>query len=650
MATEPMDQGLTAGDQINLYAPQLPDGKANVAGADYGLAIRFYDDKPRGGTVIVRAVLGQQPNMSVFLNLNGVDKVASEQTESATSDTTVNIPHNLLLPDRLNTLNYTVRRLDSSEETYEPLTTIAYHDIPPGHYDESPGDGEHSRLIPIVPKHVSDDGIDAEIAEQGVQGYCMYPYCRPGDEITVQCNEHVLTHVVHRDEAPSTPTNEPTIIGVWLDKAFWEAAGDGPHSSLKFTVTDVLTNPADPRSPWSKSIPLVIDLKGARMAAPDMAEDPDDPNDAPDTIDRNKLGTRDLTVQVHVLAPVWKIDDTVRVKYTATPGTGSAIEHEVEVKVTRLPFTHRMMIPNAKVVADSAVKAFYECVRENAVIATSKNARAWVIQKPVITLMKNSFNVELENGGTVSDNKVVLSGSALAGVVLQVFNAGILKGEVTVGTNYKWQSTFIPIAEGQHRFTVEEKTGNQFKSEPWDIKRLEFSIDTTVMRLPGFSVLVTEDGWEKTGEYSIGNTEIRNPIGGVPPYKIDPGDPSIVSVIDQGKMIGLKDGATPVYVTDQEGKILTYLAVVTNKFKLEISRTAMTPLDAEKWMNSLGGVHTYNSVFIRDILRIYLPPVRTDYVWCCVNFGGWNGYLRPNYSLNTVKQSHVWTAWCVVPI
>ncbi|WP_240664949.1 hypothetical protein [Pseudomonas syringae] len=264
--------------------------------------------------------------------------------------------------------------------------------------------------------------------------------------------------------------------------------------------------------------------------------------------------------------------------------------------------------------------------------------------------MKNSFNVELENGGTVSDNKVVLSGSALAGVVLQVFNAGILKGEVTVGTNYKWQSTFIPIAEGQHRFTVEEKTGNQFKSEPWDIKRLEFSIDTTVMRLPGFSVLVTEDGWEKTGEYSIGNTEIRNPIGGVPPYKIDPGDPSIVSVIDQGKMIGLKDGATPVYVTDQEGKILTYLAVVTNKFKLEISRTAMTPLDAEKWMNSLGGVHTYNSVFIRDILRIYLPPVRTDYVWCCVNFGGWNGYLRPNYSLNTVKQSHVWTAWCVVPI
>ncbi|WP_085710018.1 MULTISPECIES: hypothetical protein [unclassified Pseudomonas] len=645
MATEPIDLGLIAGDEINLYAPRLPDGKENVAGADYGLAIRFYNDKPQGAAVIVRALLEQKPNMSVFLNLNGVNKIASALTESETSDTTLYIPHNLLLPDRLNTLNYTVRRLDSSEETYEPLTTIAYNEIPPGEYDESPGDGEHSRLIPILPKHVIDDGIDAEIAEQGVQAYCMYPYCRPGDEITVQCNAHVLTHVVHPDEAPSTPTNEPTIIGVWLDKAFWEAAGDGPHSSFKFTVKDELTNPADPRSPWSKSIPLVIDLKSARMTAPNIAVDPDDPNEHSGTIDWNKLGTRDLTVEVHVFAPFWKIDDTVRGKYTATPSTGSAIEHEVEVKVTRLPFTHRMMIPNAKVIADSTVKAFYECIRENAVIANSKNARARVIQKPVITSMKNSFNEELENGGTVSDNKVMLSGSALAGVVLQVFDADTFKGEVTVGTNYKWQSLFIPIAEGQHSFTVKEKNGNQFESGPWAIERLAFSINRTQMKLDGFSVRV--DGWPKTGEDSIGNTGVRVPIGGVPPYDWASSEPLIAPVTAEGKFVGLKNGVATAYVTDQEGTTLSFLVVVTNKHKLHISPTPLRIELSIEWMNSLGGVTTYNSDFIRDILRVYQVPARNYSVWTCLLIGGYGRAISANNTLYATITSAPWVSWCL---
>jgi len=647
MSTEPIDLGL-AGDEINLYAPQLPDGKENVAGADYGLAIRFYDDKPRGGTVIVRALLGQEPKMTVFLNLNGVEKITSEQTETTTSDTTLYIPHNLLLPDRLNTLNYTARRLDSSEETYEPPITIAYNEIPPGEYDESPGDGEHSRLIPILPIHVIDDGIGDEIAEQGVQAYCMYPYCRPRDEITVKCNEHVLTHVVHPDEAPSTPTNEPTIIGVWLDKAFWEAAGDGPNSSFKFTVTDELTNPADPRSPWSKSIPLVIDLKGVRMTAPNIAVDPDDPNEHSGTIDWNKLGIGDLTAEVHVFAPLWKIDDTVRVKYTATPSTGSAIEHEVEVKVTRLPFTHRMMIPNAKVIADSTVKVFYECIRGNEVNATSKNARARVIQKPVITSMKNSFNEELENGGTVSDNKVMLSGSALKGLVLQIFDAGTLKGEVPVGTNYKWQSTFIPIAEGQHSFTVKEKTGNQFESEPWAIERLAFSINRTQMTLNGFSVKV--DGWPKTGEDSFGNTGVRIPTGGVPPYDYASSDPLTAPVTAQGKVVGLKSGVATIYVTDQEGSTLSYLVAVTNKFKLQMSAERMYAHNAIGWMESLGGVTTYNHAFIRDIARVYVPVFPESYVYTCNKSGRFYTYLGANLGFVGSTASNNSYSWCLIPI
>lgn len=67
---------------------------------------------------------------------------------------------------------------------------------------------------------------------------------------------------------------------------------------------------------------MVVDVKGNRLAAPDIAEDPDDPNDAPDTIDLNKLGSKDLTIQVHVLESVWVSSDIIRVTYTATPSAG----------------------------------------------------------------------------------------------------------------------------------------------------------------------------------------------------------------------------------------------------------------------------------------------------------------------------------------
>jgi hypothetical protein len=648
MATEPDDQTLLAGEEINLYAPQLPDAKDDVSGADYGLAIRFYYEKPLGAKVIVPALLGQQPNMTVFLNLNGVEKITSEQTETATSATTLYIPHNLLRADRLNTLNYTARRLDSSEETYEPPLTIKYNKIRPGIEDKIKGDEGHSELHLILPQDVIEDGVDADRAAQGVQAYCQYPYCRPYDEISFHCNDHVLTHVVQPDEAPPTPTDEPTAIGIWLDKAFFEAAGDSLQSVVYFTAEDELTNTADPSSPFSKPIRLVTDLKGARMAAPDIAEDPDDPDDAPDTVDLNKLGTKDLTVQVHVLAPVWAINDTVRVKYTATPSAGSLVVHEVEAKVTRLPFTHRLMIPNAKVIADSKVKVLYEQVRGGIVTATSKNARALVIQKPVITSIKNSFNTELVSGGTVSDNKVMLSGSALKGLVLQVLDGGTVKEEVTVGANYKWQSKFISIAVGSHRFTVNEKAGDQLESDPWNIERLALYIVPTMMMLDGFSVKIP--GWPKTGLDSLGNTGVRVPSGGVPPYKYASSHPLTVPVTQDGKVTGLKSDTATIYVEDAEGTTVTYRAAVTNVHELHISPTPLRVEASVDWMNSLGGVTTYNYDFIRDITRVYRAPARSTLVWTCYFDGRYGAAIYPDNRLIVVITSASFESWCLKQI
>jgi hypothetical protein len=525
-----------------------------------------------------------------------------------------------------------------------------YNDIRPGIEDLTPGDGVHSRLKLIVPKDVLEDGIDADRAELGVHICVSYPYCRPFDKICLNLNGHDVYRVVTADEAPPIPSAEPTTVCLTLGKIDFELAGDSPHFVFSFTVEDDIGNGADPDSPWSESWPVDVDLKGVRLTEPDITEDPDDHNDAPDTIDLNKLGAKDLTIQVHVLATVWKPDDKIRVKYTATPNAGGTpVEHGVETTVVRIPFVQKLMITNAKVIANSVVKVSYEQVREKEVIARSKVATARVILAPVITSAKNSAGTQLQNGGTVSDNKVTLEGSAVARTKVQIFNGQTFIEEVHTGTDYKWKSSAISIVVGMHTFTAREKDGNQLISEPWLIERLAFSIERTQMKLEGLSVKVPQ--WPKTGEDSLGNTSVRVPTGGVPPYDFASSDPLTVPVTAQGKVTGLKNGVATIYVTDREGTSLTYLVAVTNVFKLQISDQLFTFLDAEKWMNSLGGRHTYDQIFRNDIVRVYLVPARETNTWTCATLGRWGGYIFPNNTFQTTTHATAaWTSWCLTAI
>ncbi|WP_242207159.1 MULTISPECIES: Ig-like domain-containing protein [unclassified Pseudomonas] len=650
MTNQPCFPATSDESVLALYPPNLPDSNKSVAGADCGIAKQFYDLTPSGAKVIVDSYLGQAPLDTVQLNLNGETNIASTQTQSTDDSVVLYIPKNKLRsdPGYLNKLTYTVVRGSSNEGTSEPPLTILYNAIRPGMDDQIDGDEGHSELELVLPQDLIDDGVDADRAAQGVQVYFSYPYCRAYDRILLNCNGHDVSREVHPDEAPATPTSVPTRLGLLLDKADLEAAGDHPQFAFSYTVSDQIGNGADLNSPWSAAIRVVVDLKGTRLAAPDIAEDPDDPNDAPDTIDLNKLGSKDLTVQVHVLEPVWATGDTLRMKYTATPNTGPVVEYPRDEPVGRLPFVHRLMIPNAKVIADSKVAVTYEQVRGGVVIATSKVARARVIVKPVITEVKNSSGVDLQNGGTVSDNRVVLSGSALAGMVVQLFDGGVFIEEIQTVANYKWQSRLIPIAVGSHSFTVKEKTGNQFESDPWQIERLALSIDRTQMKLDGFSVKVPQ--WPKTGEDSIGNTGVRVPSGGVPPYDYASSDPLTAPVSSAGKVTGLKQGVATIYVTDREGETVNYLAAVTNVYRLQISDQTMDFLEAEAWRNSLGGRHIYDRIFRNDIVRVYSPPLRSTNIWGCATYGAWGAYLRPDYSFNSINYPYKWTAWCLLEI
>ncbi len=376
---------------LALSRPGAPEATTPVVGANYGVPKHVYDLKPMGLTIAVDPPLAGtvQAGDVIRLMLNSASTEATKTIQPGEENEvqTLYLPKGLLLPNRLNTLVYTITRSSQNIGTSTPELTLLYNTIRPGVEDRTPGDGAHSELQLILPKDVIDDGIDAERAKQGVQVCFAYPYCRAYDVIRLNCNGQDVVRTVTAAEAPTTPSAEPTTICVMVGEDVFQQAGDNPKFVFSYTVTDQLGNGPDTDSPYSGAVEVDVHLKETRLVAPDLAEDPNDPKDDPSTIDLAKLGSKDLTVQVHTFLPQWKPNDKIRVIYTASKLDTPVESHTVEADVGRIPFTYKLMVPNAKVIAGSEVGAKYELVRGGITIATSKTTTADVNGGSTIVLL-----------------------------------------------------------------------------------------------------------------------------------------------------------------------------------------------------------------------------------------------------------------------
>lgn len=376
---------------LALNPPRAPEATRPVIGADYGVPIHVYDLKPMGLTIKVDPPLAgtvkEGDVIRLWLNNARTDAIKTIGPGEENDIHTLYLPKGLLLTNRLNTLVFTITRGSQNEGTSTPELTLLYNDIRPGMEDQTPGDRAHSELHLILPDDVRYDGIDAERAKEGVQVCFAYPYCRAHDVIRLNCNGKDVVRIVAPGEAPATPSAERTTICVMVGEEVFQQAGDSPKFVFSYTVTDQLGNGPDTDSPYSGTVEIDVHLKEPRLVAPDLAEDPDDPSDDPSTIDLAKLGRKDLTVLVHAFAPTWQPNDKIRVTYTATKPAAPVVTHIVEADVGRIPFTYKLMVPNAKVIAGSVVRAKYELVRGGITIATSKTTTADVIGGSTIVLL-----------------------------------------------------------------------------------------------------------------------------------------------------------------------------------------------------------------------------------------------------------------------
>jgi hypothetical protein len=376
---------------LALSPPRAPEATEPVEGAHYGVPKRAYDLKPMGLTLDLDPPLAGTVDAGdvIRLVLNNASTEATKTIQPGQEDAvqTLYLPKGLLRPNQLNTLVYTITRGSENRGTSTPELTLLYNAIRPGNQDRTPGDGAHSELQLILPQDVIDDGIDAERAKQGVQVCFAYPYCRAYDVIRLNCNGKDVVRTVTAAEATASPSAEPTTICMMVGEDVFQQAGDNSKFVFSYTVTDQLGNGPDTDSPYSGTVEIDVHLKETRLVAPDLAEDPDDPSDDPSTIDLGKLGSKDLTVLVHAFAPTWQPNDKIRVTYTATKPDAPVVSHTVEADVGRIPFTYKLMVPNAKVIAGSVARAKYELVRDGITFATSKTTTADVIGGSTIVLL-----------------------------------------------------------------------------------------------------------------------------------------------------------------------------------------------------------------------------------------------------------------------
>jgi hypothetical protein len=365
-----------------LFLPDVLGSTKTVKGAHCGVPIHVADLPPKGPRVIVRAYLYQAPNDTVVLNLNGQLNIANGQTDTDASDTLINLPKRLLLPDIVNRLTYTVFRGSQNEGTSDPLE-ILYNAIRPGNEDTEPGPPhDHSRLELLLPDAIKN-GVGPDFPVAGVQVCVRYPYCRAYDLIRLNCNGYDVYHTVTPSQAPAQGSDTPVTVCFTVTRADLEAAKDHPRFVFSFTVTDQVGNGPDTDSPWSAAHIVDVDLAGSRLPAALLREQLNDPGDDPHLIDLAKLRGKPLLLIILTSDSRFRLGYTINALYTATLSGQPDVVVRVSGTVEGDEFGQKKLcvleVSNDKVLAGYAVKVTYDLFNGATLVGSSKTATASVV-------------------------------------------------------------------------------------------------------------------------------------------------------------------------------------------------------------------------------------------------------------------------------
>lgn len=124
-------------------------------------------------------------------------------------------------------------------------------------------------------------------------------------------------------------------------------------------------------------------------------------------------------------------------------------------------------------------------------------------------------------------------------------------------------------------------------------------IDQSLMTLDGVK-LMQDYGWA-TKEV-VGNVQVREASGGVPPYRYTSSDDLIAKVTSNGKVEGLRNGTATLSVTDSAGTTLRYSVQVSNVYNVRAATRLMTVPEAVNWIRSEAG-EAYDNFFVPPTVK-----------------------------------------------
>ncbi|MBC3372492.1 YncE family protein [Pseudomonas sp. SWRI92] len=88
--------------------------------------------------------------------------------------------------------------------------------------------------------------------------------------------------------------------------------------------------------------------------------------------------------------------------------------------------------------------------------------------KPVISSVKGQpSNDEIPNGGNTVETSVILSGTATAGMSVEIFEGEVSKGTADVNANGDWSKQVTGLAVAEHRFAAKALYGSELISAVW---------------------------------------------------------------------------------------------------------------------------------------------------------------------------------------
>jgi hypothetical protein len=341
-------------------------------------------------------------------------------------------------------------------------------------------------------------------------------------------------------------------------------------------------------------------------------------------------------VIILVRDPRFEVGDFIEATYTGqSPGLpdvvmtvgGNVLEDEFGDPVRVV-----LEIPNDKVVSVQTVSVAYVLKRNGEQQYSSREAKARVIGEavtvpPEITRVTDS-NGEIDNGGTTTETRITLTGTASKGQKVQILDDTTVKGEPTAdATTGIWTLEVTALNVAAHSFTAKALYGSGQVSAAWVVNVLPpLAIDTTQMKLDGLMVISSGVMPSRNNVDAIGNTAVRQATGGTPPYTYLSSSPSVATVNTNGKVTGMSNGTAIITVRDNFNAEVSYSVSVSNVYGLVISQKRPP---GGKWTHSVYMQYLANSGY-----QGLTPALRAVIGRC---------YNSPWFSWNSTIYPRAWT-------